>query len=117
MSAEAFEAVRQLVPKLSELGTDVARAVLVDGSTYQAAADRFGGTRQNAHKATTAVWEAYERFRRATLGAPSELIEQLRAKLQEEQDVGKTSGDTRGSRRAGPKNRQKKTRPANGEPG
>jgi hypothetical protein len=137
ISAETFEAVRAILPlTFSARRVDVARAVLVEGSTYQAAADRFGGTRQDAHKATTIVWAAHERYQaaeraklagqeaplpegweRVTLDAPTELIEQLRQKLQEyARDAKATEGDASSrSKIAG--SRRKKTRPANGEPG
>jgi hypothetical protein len=126
MSAETFEAVRQLVPTLSERRIQVARSVLVDASTYQAAADRFGGTRQDAHKATAAVWTAYERYQaaertrqasdettlpegwqRVTLDAPIELIEQLRKKIAKYQE---NTLEPAGGR-------PKKTRSTEGEPG
>lgn len=116
----------QLLPTLSQHQINVARAVLVNQSTYQAAADRYGGTRQAAHKTTTAVWVAYERFKaaeraaearayadlpegweRVTLDAPSELIEQIRKQLETYQE--NTPKPSPG--------RRKKTRPADGEPG
>lgn len=118
MSAETFEAVRRLVPNLSGLRIDVARAVLVDGSTYQAAADQFGGTRQNAHKATTTVWDAYERFQRVALDVSPEVLELLRSTNTSPDTVEVSSGDTGpGENRKDEPESRKKTRPAKGEPG
>lgn len=126
MSAETFAAVCQLVPNLSEHQVSVARAVLVEELTYQAAAERYGGTRQAAHKTTTTVWGVYERFKAAervsqgfgddplpngweciTINAPSELIEQIRRQLKTYQE--KAATPFRGA--------PKKPRPADGDPG
>jgi hypothetical protein len=136
MDVVRFEAVLALLPTLSTRRTEVARAVLVDGSTYQEAADKFGGSRQDANKATVAVWDAYERYlateramiagHEATLpkgwacvrlDAPAELIEQLREKLQVYQAEATAPADVSAGNGGKSGTRRKKTRPADGEPG
>lgn len=67
MTADDFDVVSALLPSLSGKRLQAARAVLVDGATYQASADRFGGTRQGIYKATRTVWMAYEHYQVAKL--------------------------------------------------
>ncbi|MBN3780499.1 transcriptional regulator [Burkholderia sp. Ac-20345] len=97
MTAADFGAVCHLLPNLSPERLSIARAVLVDGQTYQDAAAKFGMTRQAATTAIKPVWAAYERYQAAketerlaieaalpgckqiTLCVPAELLPQLQA--------------------------------------
>ncbi|WP_081084132.1 TrfB-related DNA-binding protein [Burkholderia stagnalis] len=65
MTAAAFDAICHLLPNLSPERLSMARAVLVDGQTYQDAAAKFGMTRQAVTTAIKPVWAAYERYQAA----------------------------------------------------
>ena len=100
MTAVEFEALRPLL-KISEDRMAAARAVLVDGLTYQAAGDRFGWTRQAAGDAVDVVWRTLQRYHESqkaavntgtslpdgweqvTLIAPSYLIPKFRDEIAE----------------------------------
>jgi hypothetical protein len=96
MSAASFNAIRHLLPNVGAARLDMARDVLVEGKTYQEAADKCGSTRQAATKVINAVWKEYERYEAAKeterqeritregwqcieLDAPNELVAQIRA--------------------------------------
>lgn len=100
MTAVEFEALRPLL-NISEDRMAAARAVLVDGLTYQAAGDRFDWTRQAAGDAVDVVWRTLQRYHESqkaavntgtslpdgweqvTLIAPSYLIPKFRGEIAE----------------------------------
>jgi hypothetical protein len=109
MTAAEFEALRPLL-KISSDRIAAARAVLVDGLTYQAVGDQFGWTRQAAGDAVNIVWRTLQRYHESqkatanagmslpdgweqvTLIAPSYLIPKFRGEIAEatQQPIQKT---------------------------
>jgi hypothetical protein len=109
MTAAEFEALRPLL-KISSDRMAAARAVLVDGLTYQAVGDQFGWTRQAAGDAVNIVWRTLQRYHESqkatanagmslpdgweqvTLIAPSYLIPKFRGEIAEatQQPIQKT---------------------------
>ncbi|MDD5581370.1 MAG: TrfB-related DNA-binding protein [Methylobacter sp.] len=100
ITAAEFDALRPLL-NISDERITAARAVLVDGVTYQVAADQFGWKRQATGNAVNAVLRILQRYNesqkatanaeillpdgweRVTLIAPSYLIPKFRGEIAE----------------------------------
>lgn len=68
LSESEFEAVAHLAVALAGFSPDrlkAARMVMVDGSTYQSAADAFGGTRQGVSKTVTRLRQMLLEYQKA----------------------------------------------------
>jgi len=99
MTGPEFEAVRPLL-NISEDRIVAARAALVDGKTFEAAAAPYGWTRQAVNAAVGVVWKTRERllesqqarsvrepsppgWEAVTLVAPRALIDEFRKRIAE----------------------------------
>jgi hypothetical protein len=65
LSAEQFDAVMQLVSRMSLQRRSAARQALVDGMTAQAIAAQYGWHRTAVHNAETLVWRMHELYAQA----------------------------------------------------
>ena len=64
MNAVEFESVRHLL-NISDERIKAARSVLVDGETYQNAANQFGWSRQAVGDTINVVWRTLLKYRKA----------------------------------------------------
>ena len=72
MSAVEFESVRHLL-NISDDRIKAARSVLVDGETYQHAANQFGWSRQAVGDTINVVWRTLLKYRKAqSMGASAD---------------------------------------------
>ncbi|PIG25448.1 hypothetical protein CLU93_5512 [Janthinobacterium sp. 35] len=100
MSAIEFDAIQVLLPSISKKRCTVARAALVDGETLAVVSDRFNCSRQAVNTLVNIFCDGLARFHeaqrvmnadelvppgweRATLMAPSQLINKFRAEINE----------------------------------
>lgn len=103
MSAIEFDAIQVLLPGISKKRCAVARAALVDGETLAVVGNRFNCSRQAVNTLVNIFCDGLVRFHEAqrvmnagelvppgwelaTLIAPSQLINKLRAEIKELQN-------------------------------
>lgn len=100
LSAAEFDVLLPLL-RISQPRIAAARAVLVDGRTWQSVADEHGWKKQSTGDAVNVVWREFERYQetqkaasdnlmlppgweRVTLVAPSYLIDRFRVQIARE---------------------------------
>jgi transposase-like protein len=60
MTEEQFTTAVRRFSRLSQKAQDVARAILVDGHTFEEASSRYGVSRQHVHQWVSKVFAAFE---------------------------------------------------------